>query len=51
VHPARAGVNLDSLILIGAQLYVGADGSTVYRGTPAHFAFPLDTTTGALVDP
>ncbi|MDB6106708.1 MAG: hypothetical protein JWO52_6707 [Gammaproteobacteria bacterium] len=48
---ATCGVNLDSLILIGAQLYVGADGSTLYRGTPAHFAFPLDTTTGALVDP
>jgi hypothetical protein len=45
------GVNLDSLTLVGTELFVGVDAAALYRGTPVYFAFPLDGGTGALLDP
>jgi hypothetical protein len=42
--------NVSSLTPVGASLYVGGD-VTSYRGAPAYFFFPVDATTGALLDP
>jgi hypothetical protein len=42
--------NVSSLTAVGASLYVGGD-VTSYRGSPAYFFFPVDATTGALLDP
>jgi trimeric autotransporter adhesin len=44
-------VNVDSLTMVGTQLFIGADAAALYRGTPAYFAFPVDSGTGALLDP
>jgi hypothetical protein len=43
--------NFDSLNLIGTRLFVGADAATLYRGSPTYFEFPVDSGTGALLDP
>jgi hypothetical protein len=45
------GVNLDSLTIVGTQLYIGADAAALYRGAPVYFDFPVDSGTGALLDP
>ncbi len=39
-----------SLTSVGTKLYVGGD-LTSYRGAPAYFFFPVDQTSGALLDP
>lgn len=39
-----------SLTPVGSKLYVGGD-ITSYRGAPAYFFFPIDATSGALLDP
>jgi Domain of unknown function (DUF5122) beta-propeller len=39
-----------SLTPVGTKLYVGGD-LTSYRGAPAYFFFPVDETSGALLDP
>jgi len=39
-----------SLTPVGTKLYVGGD-LTIYRGAPAYFFFPVDDTSGALLDP
>lgn len=39
-----------SLTPVGSKLYVGGD-LTSYRGAPAYFFFPVDATSGALLDP
>jgi len=39
-----------SLTPIGTSLYVRGD-LTIYRGEPAYFFFPVDPTSGALLDP
>jgi hypothetical protein len=39
-----------SLTSVGTKLYVGGD-LTSYRGAPAYFFFPVDETSGALLDP
>jgi hypothetical protein len=44
-------LNFDSLNLIGTRLFVGADAATLNRGSPAYFEFPVDSGTGAPLDP
>jgi hypothetical protein len=44
------GGNVNSLTPVGTKLYVGGD-VTSYRGVPAYFFFPVDPTSGALLDP
>jgi hypothetical protein len=39
-----------SLTPVGTKLYLGGD-VTSYRGSPAYFFFPVDATSGALLDP
>jgi hypothetical protein len=39
-----------SLSPVGTKLYVGGD-LTVYRGAPAYFFFPVDATSGVMLDP
>jgi trimeric autotransporter adhesin len=44
------GGSVWSLTTVGTKLYLGGD-VTSYRGSPAYFFFPVDATSGALLDP
>jgi hypothetical protein len=44
-------VNFSMLSMIGQQLYVGADAGVLYRGATSLYAFPIDTASGAPLDP
>lgn len=45
------GGNVSSLTVVGSRLYVGSQAASSYRGDPAYFLFPVDVTSGALLDP
>ena len=45
------GGNVSSLTIVGSRLYVGSQAASSYRGNPAYFLFPVDVTSGALLDP
>jgi len=45
------GGNVSSLTIVGSRLYVGSQNASSYRGNPAYFLFPVDSASGALLDP
>jgi hypothetical protein len=47
--PGICGGSVWSLTSVGTKLYLGGD-VTSYRGSPAYFFFPVDATSGALLD-
>jgi len=46
-----SAVNFATLSFIGTQLFVGSDADVLYRGAATPYAFPIDTATGAPLDP
>jgi hypothetical protein len=50
VSPA-SGATFSSLALVGREIYVGTGSAMLYRGAPSFFVFPLDSSTGAPLEP